>query len=276
MNVVLVVALLSVALVASGCVTRASDSMATNPPMAHTSRNSLDWAGTYQGTLPCADCPGIQTRVELAQDETFVLSMQYIDKDASPRTSRGTFKWDTAGRTIELQGPTGSSWHFQVIEGGLAALDRQGQPIKGGLASSYVLAQVGSGPAGPSTPDASLAGSPSWRLVELFGAAVTPADTVEQVPNIHFDPKTQRVYGYTGCNQFTGSYSVEPGNRLLLSQLASTRRACIGPDLEPQFLRALNSVDRFEVRDRGLSLMQADGTVSARFRAAELPPASGH
>ena len=163
-----------------------------------------------------------------------------------------------------------------MIEGGLAALDREGQPITGALASGYVLAKVGGGHAGTSSPDASLAGSPSWRLFELFGAAVTAADTVEQVPNIHFDAKTQRVYGYTGCNQFTGSYSVEAGDRLRLSQLASTRRACIGPDLEPQYLRALNSVDRFEVRDRELSLMQADGTVSARFRAAELPPAPGH
>src|SRR5262245_39940564 len=217
MNVVLAVALLAVVLVGSGCVTGASDGKGTNQPMAHTSRNSLDWAGTYQGTLPCGDCPGILTRIELAQDETYVLSMQYIDKEAAPRTSRGMFRWDAAGRIIELQGPAGPSWHFQVLEGGLAALDRQGQPITGALATSYVLAKVGSGPAGPSIPGGSLARSPSWRLFELFGAAVTTANNSAQVPDIHFDAKTGRVSGFTGCNQFTGTYSVEPGNRLRLS-----------------------------------------------------------
>ena len=28
---------------------------------AHNAQNSLDWAGDYQGILPCADCEGINT-----------------------------------------------------------------------------------------------------------------------------------------------------------------------------------------------------------------------
>ena len=31
----------------------------------HNAQNSLDWAGTYEATLPCADCPGIKTTVVL-------------------------------------------------------------------------------------------------------------------------------------------------------------------------------------------------------------------
>ena len=34
-------------------------------PDGHTSKNSLDWAGVYEETTPCADCDGILTRVEL-------------------------------------------------------------------------------------------------------------------------------------------------------------------------------------------------------------------
>lgn len=269
MNVLLVVALLSVALLGSGCMTEGSGRRVASQPTVHTSRNSLDWAGAYEGTLPCADCPGIRTRIELAQDDTYVLSMQYLDREAAPRTTRGVLEWDAAGRTIQLQGAAGTPWRFQVIEGGLAPLDGQGQPITGTPPSRYVLAKVGSGPAPDSTAGAPLARTAPWRLSELFGAAVTRADYVEQAPYIQFDAKTQRVSGYTGCNQFTGSYVVEPGNRLRLSQLASTRRACIGPDLENPYLRALNSVDRFEVRAGELALMQSDGTVMARFRAVD-------
>lgn len=38
----------------------------------HTSETSLDWAGVYEGTLPCADCEGIHTLIELHEDKSYV------------------------------------------------------------------------------------------------------------------------------------------------------------------------------------------------------------
>ena len=43
-------------------------------PSGDNSRNSLDWQGTYVGTVPCADCPGIRMRIELKDDGTFARS----------------------------------------------------------------------------------------------------------------------------------------------------------------------------------------------------------
>ena len=37
-------------------------------PSTATARDSLDWAGSYEGVLPCADCPGIRTRVTLSDN----------------------------------------------------------------------------------------------------------------------------------------------------------------------------------------------------------------
>jgi heat shock protein HslJ len=269
---VFLLAFLSACVVAgTGCTTGVSDTSAKTQSTAHTSRNSLDWAGAHEGTLPCADCPGISTRVELFLDQTYVMSMKYQDRDVAPRTSRGTFQWDAEGRSIELQD---SSWRFQVREGGLALLDREGQPIAGTLAPNYVLKKV-DGPSPASTAStASLTEAPtSWQLVELFGVAAGAPDASRQAPGIQFDPQAGRVSGYSGCNQFTGSYSVEAGNRLRLSQLASTRRACMGANIEPEYLRALNSVDRFEVRGGELLLKQADDAIAARFRTAASQPA---
>ena len=45
---------------------------------AHNSRNSLDFAGVYEGVLPCADCPGIQTRLTLNRDVSYELSTLYL------------------------------------------------------------------------------------------------------------------------------------------------------------------------------------------------------
>ena len=47
---------------------------------SHTSDMSLDWAGVYEGVLPCADCDGIETTLELKKDHTYVATYKYIGK----------------------------------------------------------------------------------------------------------------------------------------------------------------------------------------------------
>src|SRR5262249_20486174 len=46
------------------------------PADIHNSRNSLDWAGTYEGVLPCADCLGTKTRLTLNHDDSYRLVTQ--------------------------------------------------------------------------------------------------------------------------------------------------------------------------------------------------------
>jgi uncharacterized lipoprotein NlpE involved in copper resistance len=46
------------------------------PADMHNSRNSLDWAGTYEGVLPYADCPGTKTRLTLNYDGSYRLVTQ--------------------------------------------------------------------------------------------------------------------------------------------------------------------------------------------------------
>jgi uncharacterized lipoprotein NlpE involved in copper resistance len=60
-------------LAATGCVRPD----APNPDPAHVARNSLDWAGSYRGLLPCADCDGIETVVRLENDGTYRLQLKY-------------------------------------------------------------------------------------------------------------------------------------------------------------------------------------------------------
>ncbi len=57
-------------LCALSCATPApQDDGMTDPPMStgDNSQNSLDWPGTYTGTLPCADCEGIKTEIKAAR-----------------------------------------------------------------------------------------------------------------------------------------------------------------------------------------------------------------
>ena len=95
------------------------------PDPAHNSRNALDWAGVYEGVLPCADCPGIKTRLSLQRDGRYELSTQYVDRQPTPQTTRGQFSWNAAGSAIALDA-AGHGQQFQVGEGRLLQLNQDG------------------------------------------------------------------------------------------------------------------------------------------------------
>ncbi|WZB61260.1 copper resistance protein NlpE [Achromobacter xylosoxidans] len=79
------------------------------PVDSHTARDSLDWAGSYEGVLPCADCPGIRTRVTLSDNGSYEKQTQYLDRQPQPEVVAGTFSWESDGSTIRLTPPATAS-----------------------------------------------------------------------------------------------------------------------------------------------------------------------
>ncbi len=132
-------------------------------PDAHNSRNSLDWAGSYSGVLPCASCPGIETLITLHEDGTFERSLLYIDEAPVPETDSGTFTWSNSGGAITLNASDAGAQQYQVGENALFHLDRNGERITGDLASHYVLQKHLHDPA---------VEDKRWKLVELRGNPV--------------------------------------------------------------------------------------------------------
>jgi uncharacterized lipoprotein NlpE involved in copper resistance len=119
-------ALAAALLALAGCSSPSGSAAARNPDPAHHSRNAVDWAGTYQGVLPCADCPGIRTRLVLQPDGRFELSRQYIDRQAAPLVRSGQIQWNEAGNTITLLTPDERGPQFRVGEGRLLQLYADG------------------------------------------------------------------------------------------------------------------------------------------------------
>jgi len=100
--------------------------------------------GTFQGTLPCADCPGMDYQISLFDDHTFHELVAYQGRGqgiASVET--GTWK-QTSDSTVMLQKKTDSS-SFLASEGKLLLLDTKGKRIEGVLASNYILKPVEGG-----------------------------------------------------------------------------------------------------------------------------------
>jgi len=51
-------------------------------------------SGTYEGTLPCADCPGLQTLITFNSDSTFHMEETYLESNVEPRITDGTWVLD--------------------------------------------------------------------------------------------------------------------------------------------------------------------------------------
>lgn len=104
---------------------------------AHNSQNSLDWDGTYEGVLPCADCEGIKNTLTISQDNKYHLTQEYINKNLVAKDS-GIFTWDTDGGKITLESKD-NGFTYKVGEGRLFQLDMDGNEIDGALKDHYIL-----------------------------------------------------------------------------------------------------------------------------------------
>lgn len=95
-----------------------------------------------------------------------------------------------------------------------------------------------------------------WRIMTVSGEDVP--ESVAQT--IQFDADGG-LSGFGGCNRFMGRY--ELGGGISFGPIASTRRACINPEIshfENSLLTALGTVYGLDVSDDGvLTLLGADG-----------------
>ncbi len=233
-------------LLLSACATK-------TPDTAHTSRNSLDWAGTYVGTVPCADCPGIHTRLSLYKDGTFARVTRYLDRDGYTYVDRGSFSWDADGRTIRLDGIEDAPDRYQVVEQGVIQRDLEGNPVTGDLAERYRLSKVQTPAAFEDT---------RWRLIELRGAFVAATD---QTAWFVLESAIGRAHGSLGCNGFSASYDIPDDRRVQFEGIASTRMACLDPATEDALGPVLERVDTWQLRNDTLSLTTARMAWQARF-----------
>lgn len=107
-------------------------------PVGATAKNSLDVVGKYTGVLPCADCEGIETTIELKADSTYSREMKYLGKKENRYTATGKWTWSSEF-VIDLGSIKEGPNRYFVAEGKLVQLDMSGKKISGALADKYEL-----------------------------------------------------------------------------------------------------------------------------------------
>jgi heat shock protein HslJ len=190
---------------------------------AHNSRNSLDWAGTYAGALPCADCPGVQAQLRLNRDESYELSFQFLERDKAPSEARGRFTWQASGNALTLDAQGGGR-QVLVGEGRVAVFDA-GVTAAWPQAAERQLARLNplADTELPRTLD-----NHRWTLVWAVDAqgqpvAGLPAATARE---IHFSFGAGRFNIEGGCNRMMSGYQIDADGTLSFGRMASTMMAC--------------------------------------------------
>lgn len=198
------------------------------PVDLHTSRNSLDWAGVYEGILPGADPAGIKTRLTLNRDGTYERVTRYPGRQEAAQTVRGRFAWHPNGNAIRLD-EFGGGQPFAVGEGRLLLLhpggSNAGTPVPGAVLTLVPQAAPGEGLA--------------QRLERYRWSLESATDSRNRVIEA-LSPRKDRpvVFEFSGarlaiqgpCNRMTGSYRISAANQLTVSGMASTNMAC-APEL---------------------------------------------
>ena len=116
------------------------------------------------------------------------------------------------------------------------------------------------------TGSASIVGK-HWKLIELNGKTVQPAEQLQREPHMILNASEKRVNENGGCNSFFGSYELQGGNGITFSQIGSTRMACSNEvmQVERQLFQAFEMTNKFTLRNDTLFLTKADMSPLAKF-----------
>lgn len=97
-------------------------------------------AGTYEGTLPAADCPGIKTVLTLNTDSTYELKQDYIDRKDGHDEASGVFEV-LDGNVLMLVRPSSGEHTFYKVKDAQSVImtDSLGNEPESETAPLYVL-----------------------------------------------------------------------------------------------------------------------------------------
>lgn len=231
--------------------------------MADTLQTSLDWAGSYSGVIPCADCQGIFVRIDLTSDNRYTMEQVYqgATEGQNKENTSGSFIWNAEGTVITLQQADAEAFPHQlkVEPEQLIALSKEGKEMTGELADNYKLSKINEDLV-----------EKYWKLTELKGQPVAYKDGKSKEAFITFNIEGNRVHGNFSCNTFNGTYTLKPDKKISFSQMIATRMMCMDMTLEKNFNEILPLIDHYAIDGNTLVLNNSEAAPLARFESVLL------
>lgn len=104
-------------------------------------KDTVEPVGVYMGTIPCDDCPGIQTELSLTEDGKYILRTKRIGTNDPFMEQLGNYQVSDVGNLVILDGigdGSGSNTYFYQ-ENMLIQLDKDGNKLNTDLEGDYIL-----------------------------------------------------------------------------------------------------------------------------------------
>lgn len=222
-----------------------------HPP---SSRYTVNWPGEYLGMIPCDDCDGVETIINLYKNQTYTIKTRPLGKSTDFEVKRGKIQWDNKGNIVYLEG--GAPGGYRVGDHKIIQLDIQGNPIMGNLAAKYILLQR--------TPGIL---ERYWKLVEIRGKQVTKTEGMKREPYLILREEQHKIAFQGGCNLYTGTYSLKGKHRIRVGKLSGTLLNCADMSVEQQLLQIIRHGHQFSVGKDTLLLTKGRKETLARFQA---------
>ncbi len=222
------------------------------------SKTSLDWNSVYRGVMPCADCAGVLTEIQLNKNGSCQINRRYLGNDNERDLKKGKFEWNDDGSSIRLilDGERSEFNQFQVAEGKLIKLDMHGKKINTLFPDYYELQDV-------KTSQGLL--NTYWQLSKINNKGVDQFN-FETTPFVVFFGN-DRFYGNTGCNDFTGTYTYTKDGSVRANILAATLEACQDGDAESQYMHTFSFTENFTIDDGVMTFYQEGSKNTTEFIA---------
>jgi putative lipoprotein len=109
-----------------------------------------------------------------------------------------------------------------------------------------------------------------WKLVKLEGKPATIGAGGKEL-YLQLLTEDARFHGFSGCNAYSGGYSLEGANNLKFGHAMSTRMACAqGMEQEHAYLSILGEVASYRVDGQSLTLFAAGNKALAGFESRDM------
>jgi heat shock protein HslJ/uncharacterized lipoprotein NlpE involved in copper resistance len=227
--------------------------------MANSAKNLFDWNGVYRGMMPCDDCEGIQTEITLIKNNTYELAKRHEGKNTEILVEKGSFRWSMDGNKITFYSANNTTEYANYVigENQLTKVDNNGNKILDEYSEMYVLKKKGY--------DDRIA-EKYWLLIELNGKVLEPTKHIQQM-HVMLKLKDSKVYGYGGCNRFSGHFELLDGNRIVFTKMLNSLITCKNNEQERAFLQVFELANTYAIHNDTLSLTKSRMPSMAKFKA---------
>lgn len=227
------------ALILMACKAKLSSEEIANAKIPN-NKNIVNWEGRYEGILPCEDCEGIHTIVDLYPNNAYHIEQRFINKNKTVKND-GVFDWIKNGNGIALN-TTQNKLQFILKEDNYIELDT----------SAYA------------SDEKRLYKTTFLPENHYWIWKSAPEKLDKNQFQIHLKSNNNGFNGKMFCNQIFGAYTIDE-DTIDFFDIAYTEMDCGENQMENEFIAYLNRAKYYVMINKDLVLLDENKRELTKF-----------